>query len=179
MIIPLRKQAADERGTGEHATLHSSVAWDSGTASAADARRVLRAFLTRAPQVDCAPAAAQSALDAELVVSELITNAIRHAPGPCGLILHLSAGRLAITVWDTSPGEPVMQSHDPRRAGGHGLRLVYAVSDHVGVTPKAGGKQVTAHLPLTGHQDTSTVDKAVVNSLAAEAPHNPPPVAMT
>jgi anti-sigma regulatory factor (Ser/Thr protein kinase) len=148
MVIPLMKQAADEQGMGEHATLRSDVAWDSGAAGAADARRVLRAFLARVPLTGRTPVPDLLALDAELVVSELVTNTIRHAPGPCGLVLQLSASTLAITVWDTSPEEPVVRKGDRHRVGGHGLHLVHAVSDTVVVGFRTVGKQITAHMRL-------------------------------
>ncbi|OUD00343.1 ATP-binding protein [Streptomyces swartbergensis] len=162
MITPLRNQAAHEQGMGEHATLRSDVAWDSGTASAADARRVLRAFLTRVPLTGRAPVPALLAVDAELAVSELVTNAIRHAPGTCGLVLQLSHSELAITVWDTSPDEPVVHKGDRHRIGGHGLHLVHAVSDTVVVAFRTVGKQITAHLLLTTNHDTSAIDRTVV-----------------
>ncbi|MER7900961.1 ATP-binding protein [Streptomyces sp. NPDC096046] len=151
MAIPLMKQAADEQGTGEHATLRTSVAWESGTARAVDARQVLRAFLTCTPPSGRTPVPAPLAFDAEIVVSELVTNSILHAPGPCGLVLQLSADQLAITVWDTSPDEPEVKKGDRYRVGGHGLRLVHALSDHVAVAFRTMGKQITAHLHLTAN----------------------------
>ncbi|MEU9669188.1 ATP-binding protein [Streptomyces bobili] len=153
MIIPLRNQAADEQGAGEHVTLRSSVAWDSGAARAADARRILRALFARAAPSGRSPVPAAQALDAQLVVSELITNAILHAPGPCGLNLQLSAGTLTITVWDTSLEQPKVKETDPRCAGGHGLRLVHTVSDRVIVALGIARKQITAQLHLTANDN--------------------------
>ncbi|MEU6803622.1 ATP-binding protein [Streptomyces neyagawaensis] len=148
MVIPLRKQAADEQGTDEHITLRSSATWATGAAHAADARRLLRTLLAHAPHTGRTPVPTSLARDAELVVSELVTNALRHAPGPCGLVLRLSGDALAITVWDTSPTHPTTRDGDRYRVGGHGLRLVHMVSDHVAVTPHGRGKQITAHLRL-------------------------------
>ncbi|CAM5662808.1 hypothetical protein [Streptomyces afghaniensis 772] [Streptomyces afghaniensis] len=95
-------------------------------------------------------------MDAELVVSELVTNAIRHAPGPCELILRLFRGRLAITVRDTSAEQPTVHKGDRFRVGGHGLRLVHTVSDRVAVAPRARGKQITAYLGLARNDQVST-----------------------
>lgn len=170
MIIPLRKQAADGQGTGEYTTLRSSVAWDSGAARSADARHFLRAFLARAPLSGRAPGPNRSALDAELVVSELITNAIRHAPGPCGLTLQLSAAELAITVWDTSTDDPVVKERDPHRVGGHGLHLVRTVSDRLLVISRAWGKQITAHLGLSAI-DGNDVSNGPFRLLPHRLPH--------
>ncbi|MEU1573284.1 ATP-binding protein [Streptomyces collinus] len=146
MVIPLMKQAADQPGPDEHATLRSGAVWAAGAARAVDARRVLQALLAHAL---CAPrilVPASLAMDAELVVSELVTNAIRHAPGPCGMRLVLSRDVLTITVWDTSPDKPAARPSDRYRVGGHGLHLVYSVSDTVAIARRAMGKQITANL---------------------------------
>ncbi|MFM9709075.1 ATP-binding protein [Streptomyces galilaeus] len=88
------------------------------------------------------------ALDAELAVSELVTNAIRHAPGPCGMTLQLSREELTITVWDTSPQKPTVHESNRHRLGGHGLHLVHKVSHRIVVASQAAGEQITAHLHL-------------------------------
>jgi anti-sigma regulatory factor (Ser/Thr protein kinase) len=155
MLIPLRTQAADEQGTHEDATLHCGVDWADGAARAVDARQALRAFLAHALHTGHTPVPAHVALDAELAVSELVTNAIRHARGPCGLILQLSSDELTITVWDTSTKEPTLKKRDPHRVGGHGLHLVHAVSDKVAVTSRAWGKQIAARLRLTPTESTA------------------------
>jgi anti-sigma regulatory factor (Ser/Thr protein kinase) len=148
MVLPLGKQAADRPGADEHATLRFGAAWDDGAASAVDARLALRAFLAHGPHTAPATIPATLAVDAELVVSELVTNAIRHAPGPCELILRLFRGQLAITVWDTSAEQPTVRQGDRFRVGGHGLRLVHTVSERVAVARRARGKQITAYLRL-------------------------------
>ncbi|MFJ4868910.1 ATP-binding protein [Streptomyces sp. NPDC088757] len=148
MAIPVGKQVTGERGTEGRAPLRHETTWYDGAAQAAEARHAVRALLADAPRTGRAAPPATLALDAELAVSELVTNAVLHAPGPCGLVLRLSDDELTITVWDTSTDGPVMREPDPGRAGGHGLRLVHTVSDRVVVTSHAGGKRITAHLPL-------------------------------
>ncbi|MFJ5534138.1 ATP-binding protein [Streptomyces sp. NPDC093261] len=164
MISPLMKQAADDQGTGEQATLRYSTAWADGAARAVDARQALRAFLIRGPHADQAPVPEAMVLDAQLVVRELIANATRHAPGPCGLVLQMVGEELVITVWDTSPQEPVFKRPDPHRVGGHGLHLVRAAGTKVTVTRRAQRKQVTAHLRVTPHRGNSTKDRTVLFS---------------
>ncbi|WP_405607656.1 hypothetical protein [Streptomyces sp. NBC_00076] len=55
-----------------------------------DARQVLRAFLTCTPPSGRAPVPAPLALEAELVVSELVTNSALHAPLPVRAADHCS-----------------------------------------------------------------------------------------
>src|SRR5207248_5109000 len=64
--------------------------------------------------------------DAELVVSELVTNAVMHAPGQGGIELELvaHADRLRITVTDGSTLRPVVAEFHPGRPGGRGMRIV-------------------------------------------------------
>jgi anti-sigma regulatory factor (Ser/Thr protein kinase) len=168
MVLPLRKQAADEQGAGEQSPLCYSTAWAAGAARAVDARQALRAFLAHTPHSGRPPVPEPVVLDAELVVSELTSNAIRHAPGPCGLILRLSGDELAITVWDTSPEEPVFRRPDRRRAGGHGLHLVRAASSKVSVTPRAPGKQITALLRLSKNEHPAAIERTVLPASVAD-----------
>ncbi|GGT04847.1 ATP-binding protein [Streptomyces chromofuscus] len=174
MVIPLMKQAADEQGPDEHATLRLSAAWAEGAARAVDARHALHALLARTSQTGRAPVPAPLALDAELVVSELVTNAIRHAPGPCGMILQLSRDALALTVWDTSPTEPTARHSDPRRVGGHGLHLVHTVSDRVVVAAGATGKQITAYLRLPPIDHPGDVNRTVLSTSLSGRPRQSP-----
>ncbi|MGC0343587.1 ATP-binding protein [Streptomyces sp. SLBN-8D4] len=154
MVIPLMKQAADEVGRDDHAELCYAAAWGPGMAHAAEARRDVRAVLAHATRCDRPAVQASRVTDAELVVSELISNVLRHAPGPCALTLRLTGTELSISMHDTSPDVPVVQPPDRRRVGGHGLYLVHSVSDRVVVTPRGRGKQITAHLRLVASDDT-------------------------
>ncbi|MEH3076503.1 MAG: ATP-binding protein [Quadrisphaera sp.] len=79
-----------------------------------------------------------------LVVSELVTNAVRHAPGPLELLLEADATSASVGVRDTSPVDPELV--DPYDGGGRGMLVVatLAVRWHVERVP--GGKVVWAHL---------------------------------
>jgi anti-sigma regulatory factor (Ser/Thr protein kinase) len=164
MVIPLMKQAADAQGTDGRARLRYSAVWAEAAARAVDARHALRAVLTHAPRTGRTPVPALLAMDAELTVSELVTNAIRHAPGPCGVIFQLSSEALTITVWDTSTEEPTVKQGDRHRVGGHGLHLVHAVSDRVVVAPHARGKQITAYLSLAPDESVTAGSRTVVSA---------------
>ncbi|MGW1590349.1 ATP-binding protein [Streptomyces sp. NPDC002386] len=126
--------------------LRDSRTWDLGAPCIAEARDAVGALLARAR-----PAPGRRAVqDAQLVVSELVTNAVKHAPGPCALRLELTPGAtaLSITVVDTSPDLPRQPPPDPGRVGGHGLLLVNMLSGGLEVTPLPRGKRVTATVAL-------------------------------
>jgi anti-sigma regulatory factor (Ser/Thr protein kinase) len=113
-------------------------------------------------------------LDAQLVVSELVTNAIRHAPGPCGMILRFCDDELVVTVWDGSLEKPVVRERDGRRFGGHGMHVVHTVSSAVTVAVQDTGKQVMARLRLTPSDDTRPANRTVLStSLSGRPPHRP------
>ena len=73
--------------------------------------------------------------DVRLLVSELVTNAVRHAGGEAvRLIVALTGGTLRIEVHD--PGHGFVHrppSDDPLRASGWGLVLVEELSDRWGI----------------------------------------------
>ncbi|MFF7976003.1 ATP-binding protein [Streptomyces sp. NPDC007905] len=144
MDIPLSTHATTRT---RPAPLRHTRTWNAGVPCIADARDAVGVLLSRAR-----PAPARRAVqDAQLVVSELVTNAVQHAPGPCALRLELSpdAAALRITVMDTSAEPPRQRPPDPRRIGGHGLQLVNMLSDGLEVTPLTRGKRVTTTVALT------------------------------
>jgi len=88
--------------------------------------------------------------DVQLCVSELITNAVRHAGTELVLSLYVDS-QLTVEVRDAQPelGAPAPQpADDPLAASGRGLHIVAAISKDWGVTRVAGGKAVWFTLPL-------------------------------
>lgn len=125
------------------------------------------AYALRLPQDPRAPGVARQVLravlgahrlgalvdTAELVASELVTNALRHTDGPYGLRLAgPERGRLRLGVWDASPEVPAPFAGLPRRAapddeGGRGLRIVAVCADAWGATAlPQGGKLLWVEL---------------------------------
>ncbi len=88
--------------------------------------------------------------DAELLVSEIVTNAVQVTQADAGnapvrLWLLADRARLLMLVWDASPLPPVRVSPDGEAENGRGLLLVEALStrwDHFG--HHSGGKVVWA-----------------------------------
>jgi anti-sigma regulatory factor (Ser/Thr protein kinase) len=76
--------------------------------------------------------------DAVLLISELVTNAVKYGPeeGEIRLIIGEDERTTRFTVHDTGAGPlPVMRPLErlPHQGGGHGLRVVEMVSDRWGV----------------------------------------------
>lgn len=65
---------------------------------------------------------------AELIVSELTTNALRHGAGPITAVLsYTSNGDLWLAVHDQGRGRPVLQKTTANDEQGRGLALVHAL----------------------------------------------------
>ncbi|WSW27810.1 ATP-binding protein [Streptomyces sp. NBC_01003] len=77
---------------------------------------------------------------AELLVSELVTNALRHTRGPLRLNLQVRGSRLRCEVEDTAPAGPVRRVVDIDAEGGRGTELLDLLADAWGSTRTATGK---------------------------------------
>lgn len=86
----------------------------------------------------------------QLVVSELVTNARKYAPGPVMLELRITAAAVYVVVWDSDPTVPAPQAADPDRIGQHGLEIVKAVTTSLSIEAEPAGKRITARLALSG-----------------------------
>jgi anti-sigma regulatory factor (Ser/Thr protein kinase) len=87
--------------------------------------------------------------DVNLVVSELVTNAVRAGCSEVGLDLEVHRDRVRLTVADQAPGIPELQHPAPSDEHGRGLQLVADLSASWGVSyPQMGGKQVWADLAV-------------------------------
>ncbi|MEU7898821.1 ATP-binding protein [Nonomuraea sp. NPDC049152] len=85
--------------------------------------------------------------DAQLVVSELVTNAIRHGGGARSLRLVYSRRRLGCAVRDFSGAVPVTATSGFLAEFGRGLPLIEALTTAWGwLYPVGGGKLVWAAL---------------------------------
>lgn len=63
--------------------------------------------------------------DARLMVSELVTNSIRYAPGrPLWVDLRRAGKYLLLEVWDCAPEPPVAKDPDFLAEGGRGIHVV-------------------------------------------------------
>ena len=107
-------------------------------ASVSAARRFAREVLA-ATHAD-----AEQSHTAELLVSELVTNAILHARTPLQVGLVVDGGQVLVCVADQVADSPELapQLHSRTRPGGRGLALVADLSEAWGTARYAGGKTV-------------------------------------
>ncbi|MCA1710607.1 MAG: SpoIIE family protein phosphatase [Actinobacteria bacterium] len=97
--------------------------------------------------------------DAELVVTELVTNARLHGMPPITLRLRELPGKVRIEVEDRGRSVPVQPRQRTDTMTGRGLALVAAVCDGWGVEPgEGGGKVVWADLHTAGIRTDERVD---------------------
>ncbi|MGH3327225.1 MAG: ATP-binding protein [Streptomycetales bacterium] len=84
--------------------------------------------------------------DAELLVSELVTNAVLHANArpwqPVRVLLWRAGAALRVEVHDPDPTPPVLMSATEGDESGRGLLLVDTLADAWGVQARPDGKSV-------------------------------------
>ncbi|MET8677576.1 ATP-binding protein [Streptomyces sp. NPDC004647] len=86
-----------------------------------------------------------------LLVSELVTNALRYASGPIGVsIRRLRNDALLVEVSDPLPDPPLARDAEPDDEGGRGLQLVAHTSRRWGTRQGTTGKTVWFELALPG-----------------------------
>jgi anti-sigma regulatory factor (Ser/Thr protein kinase) len=113
--------------------------------SVSAARGCARAYLDQcAPPLPVAAAA-----DALILVSELVTNAVSHAPGPCFLYLVEDDDDLTIAVSDDSTTVPTPRTPDLTGGGGFGWHLLRSLARRVDVYVRPPwGKTVCATMGI-------------------------------
>ncbi|MEU8876509.1 ATP-binding SpoIIE family protein phosphatase, partial [Streptomyces javensis] len=89
----------------------------------------------------------EAAFSAELVISELITNAIRHATGPIRVQV-LRDRALICEVSDTSSTSPHLRYAATTDEGGRGLFLVAQFAERWGTRYTSDGKVIWAELAI-------------------------------
>ena len=121
--------------TSTDAVLRARIDLPTTTASVPVARRLVAQLLH-------AWSAQTRHEDSILLLSELVTNVVRHvAPATTFTIeLILSTLKLRVGVLDASAAPPLLSERGP--AGGHGMWLVNALADRWGSDEQTTGKHV-------------------------------------
>lgn len=109
-----------------------------------DAPRAARQFVRDTLGATCDP---RMLHDVELVVSELVTNAVKHARSDPKVEVSAEAGVIRIVVSDADTVLPVPQTPPSAHSTtGRGLAIVDSIADRWGYARAAGGKQVWVEL---------------------------------
>lgn len=88
--------------------------------------------------------------DAEVIVSELVTNAVKHGAGPVTLTIGQHDQELVISVSDEAvDAEPAPRELTPDAFDGRGMHLVAALSQRWGWRNEDHVKTVWAELPIS------------------------------
>ena len=82
------------------------------------------------------------AADLLLCVSEVVTNAVRHAGPPHSLRLSQAGDTLRVEVADAEQQAPILNQQDPLATSGRGLRILDQLATRWGSEPTEDGKAV-------------------------------------
>ena len=114
--------------------VNSTYALPASPSSAKLARQLMRGALR-----DCPDPLVEVA---ELLVSELVGNALRHSACAPVMRIEVESGCVRVAVQDDSPDLPQIQAANPDADGGRGLLLVDALATSWGCSRTPEGKRV-------------------------------------
>lgn len=129
--------------------LQTSLALDGDGGCIARARHQAADFLLQVQSEDGVAVSARAVDLTQLVVSELVTNACKYAPGPILLNVRVTGEVVEVVVWDSDPVLPVARAADAGRVGQHGLEIVTVLAHSVEAERTTVGKHITARIALT------------------------------
>lgn len=141
----------EDASVPQEQAIQTTVALEGGGTSIAHARQHAADFLARVRAEHGLPVSQRTTDLTRLVVSELITNALKYAPGPVLLDLRIADDAVEVVVWDCDPVLPVPRAADIGRVGQHGLEIVMAVAQGFAVQREPVGKRITARIALFDH----------------------------
>jgi anti-sigma regulatory factor (Ser/Thr protein kinase) len=101
-----------------------------------------RAARQRARALCLGTAAPTLVEDVELVVSELVTNAMRHGVGEITMHLEIAPDRVVVGVRDEGDGRPSPRQPELSDLNGRGLAMVALLAADWGVRPEPHGGKV-------------------------------------
>ncbi|MEU3297670.1 ATP-binding protein [Streptomyces longwoodensis] len=138
----------DDRTAPHEQALQTTVALEGDGTSIAQARHLAAQFLTQVQAEHGLPVSQRAVDVTQLVVSELVTNARKYAPGPVLMDLRIVGDLVEIAVWDSAPVLPVAKAADAGRVGQHGLEIVMAVAQGYEAQMEPVGKRITVRIAL-------------------------------
>jgi anti-sigma regulatory factor (Ser/Thr protein kinase) len=117
-------------------------------ASAGKARRFVRSVLSGVGSSELSEVA-------ELLVSELASNAILHAGTDLEVVVRVMPDRVSVEVHDRGPGTATRRHYSATSGTGRGLVLVEELARHWGTVVTADGKFVWFELAIPNGVETA------------------------
>jgi DNA-binding NarL/FixJ family response regulator len=127
---------------GAVATEHVSTALPASPLAPRAARAVVRELI--------GPEHASLLESVQLLVSELVTNAVVHANSAPRIEVDVGRERIRVAVFDDDPTLPATRPPDEERPGGRGLHLVQRIAERWAAEPHGTGKVVWFELARPG-----------------------------
>ncbi|WP_418080525.1 ATP-binding protein [Streptomyces ambofaciens] len=128
--------------------LQTTTALDGDSADIGRARHVAAAFLSRVQAEHGLPVSQRAMEVTQLVISELVTNSRKYAPGPILVDLRITGDMVEVAVWDSDSALPMARAADAGRVGQHGLEIVMAVAQGFEARREPVGKRITVRIAL-------------------------------
>ncbi|MDX6211216.1 MAG: hypothetical protein QOF82_303 [Frankiales bacterium] len=124
-------------------TLQKSATLLANLSAPATGRRLVR------DACQAAQVSAEGCAMAELLTSELVTNAVIHGRSDVRLTVTITAGLVRVEVGDDSARLPVARPEDPEALSGRGVTLLQKCSTNWGTSEDHYGKTVWFELEPT------------------------------
>jgi len=138
LVVPRTRQEAVTHLRAAHAGERQVVPIEHSVHGPAQARRAVAECAARLGLCE------EQEEDLLLVVSEMVTNAVRHGAPPVELEVLADDHTVVLCVADSGPGQPESRTAGPEAEGGRGLALVDVLSTEHGVRAQPPGKAVWA-----------------------------------
>ena len=87
--------------------------------------------------------------DAQVVVSEIVSNAVKAGCTKLLMQITIHRRRVRISVYDNADGLPIMVAPDPAAERGRGMTIVNALANSWGIETGHDGKEVWAEFRLS------------------------------
>jgi len=117
----------------------AEASWPAESATVPASRRFVREYVARLGRPELAD-------DAELVVTELVSNVVLHVGGTVRVTASSDDGQLLLEVTDDSRVPPQVRAFSATSSTGRGMRLVHSLSVEHGIRVTSAGKTIWARL---------------------------------
>ncbi len=107
---------------------------------------------------------------AELLVSELVTNAVKYGRPPLWLLIEMRPGLIHASVSDTSNALPQRRTVAPDAEGGRGLLVLDALAGSWGTVVADSGKYLWFDLPIAAEPTRGATVRTDTTSEPADTP---------